>query len=216
MHITQEKILDLAKTHNLARMSLREIAKLVDSPTAQQVKHHLGYLEKRGLLKIDRVNHLVERVKRGMERSSNFVNVPILGSADCGPAKHFADERPEGFIKISKKVLPSAKGIFAVKAHGSSMNKAKIKGLNKIVKSVEDGDYVLVNSKFLQPSNGDYVLSVVDGCANIKKYFEDKKNGQIILMSESTHNYPPIYVHYNEAGECLVNGRVVDVIKSPK
>lgn len=216
MHAIQQKILDLAATHNLGAMSLREIGRLINEEAAQTIKHHLIQLERRGLLTIDRDRNLIERVKKRIEQQSKFVNIPVLGAADCGPARHFAEEQPEGFIKVSKKIFPSAKNIFAVQAHGSSMNQAKIKGLKKSAKNIEDGDYVLIDSKYVQPKNGDYVLSIIDGCANIKKYFQDKDNEQIILMSESTKNYPPIYVHWNEAGDCIVGGKVIEVIKKPK
>ena len=58
------------------------------------------------------------------------------------------------------------------------------------------------------------ILSIIEGAANIKKYVDDKKHGQIVLISESTVNYPPIYIDQNM--DYLVNGVVVQVIKSPK
>ncbi len=62
--------------------------------------------------------------------------------------------------------------------------------------------------------NGDIVLSIIDGMANIKKFFLDKEHGQAILMSESTKEFPPIYIH--EDDDFMINGKVVQVIKTPK
>jgi SOS-response transcriptional repressor LexA len=218
MHTIQEKILAVAGKQSLKGLSLRAIGDLIgEHNVPMTVKHHLTQLEKRGLLKIDWETKTYETVKRGTEDThSNFVNVPILGAADCGPARQVAEARPQGYLKMSKRILKNGKGVFALRAHGHSMNKAKIRGLNNQEKNIEDGDYVLVDSKYVEPKNGDYVLSVIDGSANIKKFFADKENAQVILMSESSHNYPPIYIHWAETGECIVNGRIVDVIKKPK
>lgn len=218
MHKIQEKILAVMTKKNLKGLSLRSIGELVgEINVPMSIRHHLSQLEKFGLIRVDWETKNYELVKKGTEdQHSYFFNVPILGSADCGPARQIAEARPQGYLKISKKILKNNKGVFALRAHGKSMNKAKIKGLNHQEKNIEDGDYVLVDSKYVQPKNGDYVLSVIDGAANIKKFFADKENEQVILMSESSYNYPPIYIHWDEAGECIVNGRVVEVIKKPK
>ena len=52
------------------------------------------------------------------------------------------------------------------------------------------------------------------GMANIKKFFLDRENRQVVLMSESTKDFPPIYIH--EDDEFMVNGKVVQVIKKPR
>lgn len=218
MHLIQEKILAEAGKRKLNGKSFRDLGSLVGVPDRPMtIKHHLSQLERKGLMKIDWETKTYELVKRGVEdAASRFVNVPVLGAADCGPARQLAEARPQGYLKISKKILKNGKEVFALRAHGKSMNKAKVKGFNGQEKNIEDGDYVLVDAKYLQPKNGDYVVSVVDGAANIKKFFADKENKQVILVSESSHNYPPIYIHWDEAGDCLVNGRVVEVIKQPK
>ena len=50
--------------------------------------------------------------------------------------------------------------------------------------------------------------------ANIKKYVLEKENERILLISESTKNYPPIIIHWDD--DFLINGKVIDVIKKPK
>ncbi|MBX4211641.1 MAG: hypothetical protein KW806_02515, partial [Candidatus Yanofskybacteria bacterium] len=81
--------------------------------------------------------------------------------------------------------------------------------------SVDDGDYVVVDPK-ARIKNGDYVLSIIDGMANIKRYFEDKANKRIILLSESSASFSPIFVHKQDIDQFLVNGKIIQVIKKPK
>lgn len=82
------------------------------------------------------------------------------------------------------------------------MDKAHING-----KNVEEGDYLLVDSNKTNPKNGDYILSIIDSCANIKKFNYDTHNERIVLYSESSKNYPPIYIHPSD--DHLINGLVI-------
>jgi SOS-response transcriptional repressor LexA len=215
-HPLQIKLLALANEMNLGRMSLREVGSLIGVKSAEVVKHHLRRLEERNLITHDLEKKIITPIRKGSDKVSNFINVPILGAADCGPASRVAEAEPQGFLKLSKKILHSGKDIFAVRAHGHSMNRAKVKTIDRKEKTIEDGDYVLIDSKYVRAKNGDYVLSVIDGLANIKKYHEDRENEQIILLSESSRHFPPIYIHWDEAGDCVVNGKVIEVIKKPK
>ncbi len=90
-----------------------------------------------------------------------------------------------------------------------AMNRAMVNG-----NTIEDGDYLLVDSDQTSPSNGDIVLSVIDDMANIKKYVWDEANNQIVLVSESTKDIPPIYIHEDDS--FMINGKVIQVIKKPK
>ncbi|MFA7601159.1 MAG: S24 family peptidase, partial [Patescibacteria group bacterium] len=99
--------------------------------------------------------------------------------------------------------------IFVVRAKGNSMNKALVNG-----ETINDGDYVLVDSEKKQPENGDYVLSIIDGLANIKKFKEDKERGMVVLFSESSSSYDPIYIHRDDQDFYSVAGRVVGVLKA--
>lgn len=48
----------------------------------------------------------------------------------------------------------------------------------------------------------------------LKKFIE--KDNQIILISESTKDYPPIYIHKNDFAKYMINGKVIQVIKKYK
>jgi SOS-response transcriptional repressor LexA len=88
------------------------------------------------------------------------------------------------------------------------MNKARID--NQLL---EDGDYILIDRDKKKPSNGDYVASIIDGVANIKRFY--KQDDYIVLISESTQNIPPIYIHKSDIDNYLVAGTVVKVLKRP-
>ncbi len=86
------------------------------------------------------------------------------------------------------------------------MNQANING-----KNIEEGDFIIVDSEQKSPESGHYVVSVIDEVANIKKFVPDRKNKRIILQSESSKEYLPIFIHEDDKYE--VSGRVVGVIK---
>lgn len=207
MHLIQKKILKLSKKKDIAGLGYRALGKLIEVSHPQQVKHHLNQLIKKGYVKPDKSLNVIEKMKKASELQHNFASIPILGEANCGDAVVFADEKIEGYIKVSRSLFKNPLNIFALVASGNSMNRASIKG-----KSIDDGDYVLVDSNHKNYRDGDYVLSVIDKCANIKKIKFDKKNRQIILMSESTEETPPILINSTE--NYLINGLVVSVIKN--
>ena len=105
---------------------------------------------------------------------------------------------------MEKKTVSKKSGIFALRAVGKSMNRANIKG-----KNIEEGDIVIIDSEDRTAKDGDYVLSIIDGAANLKKYKTEKK--QIMLVSESTESFKPIYVM--EGDNWVVNGKIIAVVK---
>lgn len=209
MHPIQEKLLKLLDQKNLSDMTLRDIGECIKEPLPQKIKHHLEQLEKKGFIKYDRKNKNISRTKTNSRIPSPFVSVPVIGVANCGPATIFANENIEGYLKISKNILNKCKNVFAIKAQGLSMNKSNINGM-----AIEDGDYLIIDSDYRTPRNGDVVLSVIDDMANIKKYIFDEENNQIVLVSQSTKDIPPIYIHEDDS--FMVNGKVIQVIKKPK
>lgn len=136
------------------------------------------------------------------------VQIPILGSASCGPAELLAEENIEGYVKAPKKMMRS-KWVFVLRADGDSMNKARIGEHNH---NIEHGDYVVIDPEDKDAENGDYVLSIIDGHANLKRFRRDTKHGGIKLISESSDTkYKPIYV--SSTDDVMVNGKIIGVIK---
>lgn len=209
MHKIQEKLLGLAKGSSIGHLTLREIGEMIDEKFPQKIKHHLDQLEKKGFIRQDRTHGRIDVINHEESFNSGLVSVPLVGAANCGPATIFATENIEGYLKISPTLLKRHKNIFAIKAQGLSMNKASIDG-----KKIEDGDYLIVDSSDFSPQNGDIVLSIIDAMANIKRYIWDDENQQVVLTSDSTTDFPPIYVHSDD--DFIINGKVVQVIKKPK
>ena len=214
MHEIQEKLLELARDNDLSRIPLRKIAEMIGKPDMSPgvLQHHFAQLQKKKLLFVDRkskTQRLGERVE-----DDRFYTIPIVGMASCGPANTFADEAVEGYLTISKNSISAPKGdTFAVRASGHSMNRASIKAPNGGVSSLDDGDYAIVDMHYtdFSENTGKYVLSIINGMANIKKLTVRKHD--IALLSESSDQdaYPPIIVDKND--DYLINGRVVAVVK---
>ncbi len=211
MHPIQEKILVLAKKLNLKDKSLREIGELVGCVGApQKIKHHLQQLEKKGFIQFLGEGNAIRRLGDNLKKVGALISVPILGAANCGEANLFADDNVDGYLKVSPGLLKKKDNIFAIRASGFSMNRASVNG-----EAIDEGDYVIVDSENKNPSNGDYVLSIIDGVANIKKFSLDKGRETIILSSESSKDYPPIYIHRDDAQYYHIGGRIMQVIKKP-
>lgn len=185
-------------------MTLREIGFLIGEKSAQKVKHHLSQLSKRGFIVYNPVKREIKKAQKISK--DGFISLPIVGSANCGPATFFAEENVSGYLKVSKSLAPSRGKLFVLRAEGDSMNKANING-----KNIEDGDFVIVDHEQKSPTLGNYIVSIIDEVANIKKFVPDPKNKRIILRSESSKEYLPIFIHEDDQYE--VSGRVVDVIK---
>src|SRR3989338_2810074 len=217
MHQIQERLLELSKKENLAKMSLREMAKAIGKPneSPQKIKHHLLQLQKKRFLTIDRIKGVMERAVSEpswasglLKKASRLFSIPVIGTASCGPDTIFAEQNFQGFLRISSKLIGRSKptGLYAIKADGSSMNRAEING-----KKIEDGDYVIVNSEDKEPRNNDVVVAIVDNKATIKRFIDDRRNGQIVLKADSSFDYGPIYLHPDD--ELIISGKVISVIK---
>ncbi len=210
MHEVQEKILNLAGKLDLGEMSLRQIGSMVDVEHPQKIKHHIDQLVKKGL--IDPNNGKVSQA--GQIGNTGLFALPIVGSANCGPATILASDNIEGYLRVSRSVLSrrGVENLFVVKAIGNSLDRAvDIDG-----GPIEEGDYVVVDYGNRTPVNGDYVLSLIDGSANLKRLYKDEETGRIALVSESSMKIPPIYIHESDFKDFLINGVVVGVIKKPK
>lgn len=210
MHSIQKRLLELSSKRDLSKMTLRETAIEIGAPEVSPslLQYHFEKLEKLNLLFVDRKQ---QRQSRGDEHleGPGTVSIPILGSANCGSASILATESPEGYIRISKNILKSSDGLIAVIASGSSMNNAAVNTPTKSIKApINDGDIVVVDTKARDIADG-YVLSIIDGMANIKKLM--KRVYDIALVSESKDQdmYPPIIVSPED--DYMINGRIVMV-----
>lgn len=212
MHSTQQKILDLARSIQINYKNPRAIGRLLGVKNPQNIKYHLEKLEKENFLIIDKITGIVSinsNSKDTIKKSENLIKIPIYGSASCGVATVFAEENIEGFqiIPSSKMNGRSSNGLFIIIADGDSLNMAK--GIKD--GPIENGDYVIIDGKNRNPNNGDYVLSIINGLANIKRFY--KRGGRIELISESSQKIPPIFIDSEDFKDYMVNGIVIGVKK---
>lgn len=220
MHTIQEKLLQLSKRENLAKLSLREMAQSIGMPqeSPQKIKHHLLQLQKKGFLSIDKAKGMMSRssstpdwAKGLLHKASRLFSIPVVGTSNCGPATIFAEQNFQGFLRVSSKLVGRQKpsGLYAVKADGTSMNRAEIKG-----KRIEDGDYLIVDSQDNDVTTGEVILAIIDDKATVKRFIDDRDNGQVVLMADSSYDYAPIYLHPSD--DFSVSGKVIGVIKKPR
>jgi SOS-response transcriptional repressor LexA len=210
MHPIQEKILKVAQKRDLAKLSLRQLGSLIGEKHPQKVKHHLDQLKKKRLLNVT-TGKKIQKERKSIfgNKSLSLIEIPILGAANCGEAIAAAEEQLEGYLSVSPKILGvHKKKLFALRAVGDSMNQAKVKN-----EAIENGDYVIIDQEKVAPQDGDYVVSIINGCANVKRFKFNKEEQRVELHSESSRNYPPIFIHPDDVGDYLVNGVVVKVIK---
>lgn len=215
LHPIQQAILDLASQENLGDLSLRQIGKKVGDDSPQKIKFHLDQLEKKGLIRIDKVKGVISRKMPGwanglmQDAPARLYNIPIYGMASCGPAGIIAEQNLEGFLTVSSSLLKRkpSKSFFAVQADGNSMNRAVVDDT-----TIESGDYLIVDKDAADPRDGDIVLAIVDDRAVIKRFVRDAAHQQIRLVSDSTESYPPICL--SPSDRLLVNGRIIQVIKN--
>jgi SOS-response transcriptional repressor LexA len=118
----------------------------------------------------------------------------------------------QGYVRTSSALLQSRnyKDLFALNVVGTSMNRANVNGAG-----INNGDFVIADSSRRSPRNGDYVIAVVDELANLKRFHFDQANNQVVLISESSEDYLPIFVHPEDSNEGLISGTVVQVMRRP-
>lgn len=201
MHEIQKKLIELSQIHDLKTLGLRQIARMVGETHPQKIKHHmqrLGFLES----EVGSTNFM---------KNTRLVPLPLKGLANCGEASIYTESSNSSIINVSERVLPKkTEGLFVLEAVGDSMDKSNING-----NSIKDGDYVIVDPENKNFEDGEYVVSIINNMANIKRFYKDDVNKQIVLVSESSKKYPPIYIHEDEMSHYMTSGKVISVLKKP-
>mgnify|MGYP000132950002 FL=1 len=209
----QKKLLDLAETVNLSTHTYYRLAKTLDVDHPYKVQFAIDQLVKKGKLVKNYKTGTISKPKDNCA-ADGMISIPYYGYVNCGEALAFAQDRIEGYLKITPSIVPISDfhNLFALKASGSSMNDARIGG-----RKVDDGDYIIARKKTNYfPDNGDYVISIIGGAANLKKFRKDTKNRQIVLESESTEDLPPIVISeqdVNNLSAYSIAAKAVAVVK---
>ncbi len=182
----------LAENYNLSFKSLRSIYQ------------YLEKLEKKGLIKR---GHGPREIKLMNLKKSKFVHIPVYGWVNAGEPSYLPQEAIEGYLKISKSLLPTKnKNLFAIEVVGDSMNLAKVKG-----KKIEDRDYAVVNPDDREFINGEIVVANVDGALTVKEFRWIDKNTIGLFPKSTNKEHKPIYL--TKEGDFLIIGKVVDIFK---
>lgn len=207
MHKIQKRILRLATDENITDLGYRKLGEKIKVDHPQQVKWHLSKLIADGYIQTTPDGQLVV-----MKEQPKLAKIPILGEANCGTPLILAQDRVEDYLTLSPGLLAKLNkaNIFAVRASGDSMDQASIGG-----ESINNGDYVIVDSAIQTPSNGDYVLASIEGLATIKRFLKDDERQVVALVAESTRPRPPIIVGQDEMHSFVVHGVVKNVIHTP-
>jgi hypothetical protein len=59
-------------------------------------------------------------------------------------------------------------------------------------------------------------VSRFDGMNNLKKLHIDRPNRRVVLLSESTDDYPPIIIDEQDMDYYAIEGVAVDIVKGVK
>ncbi len=206
MHPIQQKLLDIAKLENIESLRRVDLVEMVNCEYPSQITHHMNQLIKRGdLVRKD------GRLVPALRTNASLLLIPVMGEADCGEATKFADGRIVDNLAVSPSVLLPrlSDQLYALVARGDSMNRAEVAG-----KNIEDGDYIIIEKKDnYVPKDGDIVVSIIAGLANVKRLRRDNAHRRVLLLSESQRQseFAPIII--SDHDDFVVEGRVVDVIK---
>ena len=206
MNPIQQKLLDIAKLEDIERLRRVDLVEMVNCEYPSQITHHLKQLVKRGdLVRKD------GRLVPALRTNAGLVMIPVMGEADCGEATRYADGRIVDNLAVSPSVLKPklSERLYALVARGDSMNRATVEG-----KTIENGDYIVIEKRDdYEPKDGDIVVSIIAGLANVKRLRRDNARQRILLLSESHRqdDFAPIVIC--DRDDFAVEGKVVDVIK---
>lgn len=216
MNPLQRQILDLADTQDLSGVTYYRIAKLLGVQYPHRVKFALDQLIKKGLIVHNKQTGGVVKTVQAPQlvQVSKLISVPFYGEVNCGQALAYADDAIQGFLKVSPSVLNrrSYADLIALKAVGDSMNQASIGN-----QSVEEGDYIIAErADRTMLKSGDYVVSLIQGLANLKKLYVDQDNRRLVLRSVSSSEHLPIVISELDADDdslYMPIARAIEVIK---
>lgn len=212
MNPIQKKLLELADTIDLGQATNYSISKKLEVNHPYKVKYAIEQLIKKGFLTRNPHTGSIVRSTRN-EHIEGLISIPYYGEVNCGEALAFADDTVKSYLKVSPSILSTTNfsNLFALKAVGRSMNDASIGG-----KPANDGDYVIaqkVNPALIK--NGEYVISLIGGAANLKQFYKDDAHQRVLLLSKSTDDYPPIVISQHDVDDLSsyqLVAKAVDVI----
>lgn len=188
--------------------SIREIGDAADISSTSVVNYNLNRLVEEGYLardqNVSRGLRLTEKIGRAAERLTNIVRVPLVGRIFASePVPLPGTDSPmfgaDEAIEITRDLLPSQDGLFALQVKGDSMIDAM----------VNDGD-IVVMSRADEWRNGDMVaVWLRDREETTLKHIY--REGSRVRLQPANPTMAPIYIDNPESVE--VQGKVMLVVR---
>lgn len=188
--------------------SIREIGQAVGITSTSVVNYNLNRLVELGFLhrdqNVSRGIKLTEKVTGAMEQLSEVIRIPMVGRIFASqpvplPSTDSALFGADEAIEITRDLLPSGDGLFALEVKGDSMIDAMI----------SEGDIVVMR-KSNDWSNGDMVavwLSAREE-TTLKHIYRE---GSRVRLQPANPTMGPIYIESDEPME--VQGKVMLVVR---
>jgi len=188
--------------------SIREIGEAADISSTSVVNYNLNRLVEEGFLSRDqnvsRGLRLTDKLGRAAERLTNIVRVPLVGRIFASePVLLPGTDSPvfgaDEAIEITRGLLPSDNGLFALQVKGDSMIDAM----------VSDGD-IVVMARADDWRNGDMVaVWLRDREETTLKHIY--REGSRVRLQPANPTMQPIYIDNPESLE--VQGKVMLVVR---
>jgi repressor LexA len=192
----QKQILDFLSEfieQNGYSPSMEEIAEHFHFASLNAVFKHLEALERRGHLHRD--SNCARSIQLAPSQESGIQNLPLLGYVAAGRPIE-AVSNPET-LQIPSYFLPRQTQYYVLRVKGESM----------IEDHIQDGDYVVVESRETADP-GDTVVALIDNDnVTLKKYFPE---GAQIRLQPANETLAPILL---EATRVKIQGVVVSVMR---
>ena len=203
----QNKILGFVRTFTLDNgypPTIREIGKAVGISSTSVVNYNLDALQRSGHIYRDRTVSRGIRLVDGLEEltgAMGLLKVPMLGRIAAGSPIQVPDgafDSEMDTIEITRDLVSSDEGVYALKVQGTSMIDALI----------NDGDIVVMRHTE-SANNGDMVAAWLtdEEETTLKRFYHE---GNQIRLQPENQTMAPIYV---DADKVEIQGRVVAVLR---
>lgn len=179
--------------------TVREIAEHFGYKSTNNVRQHLGLIERKGYLRLIPGKSRGIEVSIGLEAEvgGNSFAVPLVGAVAAGKPIT-AVENIEDYISLDKNLFKGP-GLFTLKVKGDSM-----KGIG-----ILDGDLAIVRQQ-QSAEPGEIVVAIINGEATLKRYF--RQDNQIVLRAENPQ-YQDLLISLEQGDQVQIAGKLIGVMR---
>ena len=173
--------------------SMEEIAEHFHFASLNAVFKHLGALERRGHLHRD--SNRARSIELAPPKEAGVQSLPLLGYVAAGkPIEAISNTET---LQIPEYFLPRRTRYYVLRVKGESM----------IDEHIQDGDYVVVESRETADPGETVVALIDDENVTLKKYYPE---GEQIKLQPANETIAPILL---EAARVKIQGVVVSVMR---